>query len=91
VLFKDRGVGTHEQVLNVSIACWRYELGKPSSRLSIEACRFPTASLTVMGEELGMDPQTVSQRAVGWVGSRSSREQWICSNLLTTMRKVAMR
>jgi hypothetical protein len=32
----------------------------------------------------------VSRRAVDWVGSPSSREQWIYSNLLMTTRKVAM-
>jgi hypothetical protein len=43
--------------LNVSIACQRYRPGKPSSWLSTEDCLFPTASLTVMGEKLGTDPQ----------------------------------
>jgi hypothetical protein len=32
----------------------------------------------------------VSRHAVDWVGRPSSREQWIYSNLFTTMRKVAM-
>jgi hypothetical protein len=33
----------------------------------------------------------VSRRAVGCVGSPSSWEQWICSNLLTTTWKITMR
>jgi hypothetical protein len=33
----------------------------------------------------------VSRHDVGWVGSPSSREKWIYSNLLTTMWKVAVR
>jgi hypothetical protein len=56
VSVKDRGVGTREQVLNVSIACQRYGSGKPSSWLSTEACLFRTGSLTIMGEKLGTDP-----------------------------------
>jgi hypothetical protein len=32
-------------------------LDKPSSRLSIEAWLFPTTSLTVLEEKLGMDPR----------------------------------
>jgi hypothetical protein len=56
VLIKDRWVSPREQVLNILIACRRYEPGNPSSRLSIEACLFPTTSLTIMGEKLGTDP-----------------------------------
>jgi hypothetical protein len=29
-------------------------------------------------------------RAEGYIGSPSSQEQWICSNLLTTMRNIAI-
>jgi hypothetical protein len=36
VSVKDRSVGTHEQVLNVPIACRSYGSGKPSSLLSID-------------------------------------------------------
>jgi hypothetical protein len=55
VLVKDRWVGPCEQVLNVPIACWCYGPDKPSSCLSTEAYLFPTASLVVVGEKLGMD------------------------------------
>jgi hypothetical protein len=55
VSVKDRWVGLREQVLKVPITCWRYVLGKPSSRLSTETCLFPTTSLAVMGEKLGTD------------------------------------
>jgi hypothetical protein len=58
VSIKDRWVGIREQVLNVPIACQRYRPDKPSSWLSIEAYIFPTASLAVMGEKLGMDSRT---------------------------------
>jgi hypothetical protein len=58
VSVKDRWVCPREQVLNVPIACRRYGHNKPSSRLSIEACLFPTASLTVMGVKLGTDSRT---------------------------------
>jgi hypothetical protein len=56
VLVKDRWVDTREQVLNVLITCRGYGHGKPSSRLLTEAYLFPTTSLAVMGEKLGMDP-----------------------------------
>jgi hypothetical protein len=82
---KDRWVGPREQVLNVSIACRRYVSGKPTSWLSTEACFFLTALLSVMGEKLGTDPQTSQPVCCGL-----DREQWICSNLLTTMRNVAL-
>jgi hypothetical protein len=61
-------VGTREQVLNVPIACQRYGPVKPSSWLSTEAWLFPTTSLAIMEEKLGMDLQT-SQPAccgLGW-------------------------
>jgi hypothetical protein len=58
VSIKDQWVGIREQVLNVPTACRRYGTGKPSSWLSIEAYLFPTASLAVMGEKLGMDSRT---------------------------------
>jgi hypothetical protein len=78
VSINDRGVGTCEQVLNVLIACHRYGPGKPSSWLSTEACLFPTSSLAVMGEKLGMDQPV----GVLWVGLgvllRSSGSVQIC-------------
>jgi hypothetical protein len=55
VSIKDRWVDPREQVLNVSIACRCYGPGKPSSWLSTKACIFPTASLAIVGEKLGMD------------------------------------
>jgi hypothetical protein len=54
---KDQWVGPREQVLNIPIACQCYGLGKPSSWLTTETCLFPTASLAVVGEKLGTDPQ----------------------------------
>jgi hypothetical protein len=57
VLVMDQCVSPREQVLNVPIACRRYESGKPSSWLSTETCLFPTASLAAMGEKVGMDPR----------------------------------
>jgi hypothetical protein len=56
VSFKDRGVGTHDQVLNVPITCRRYGFGKISSLLSMDGGFTPTASMAVLGEKLGTDP-----------------------------------
>jgi hypothetical protein len=53
VSIKDRWVGPHEQVMNVPITCWCYGPGKSSSWMSTEAYLFPTASLVVVGENLG--------------------------------------
>jgi hypothetical protein len=44
-----------EQVLNVLIACRRYEPGKPSSFTSIECGFTPTASMTGSEEKLCTD------------------------------------
>jgi hypothetical protein len=57
VSIKDRWVGPREQVLNVLIAYRCYGPDKSSSWLSKEACLFLTASLIVVGENLGTDPQ----------------------------------
>jgi hypothetical protein len=46
-----------EQVLNVPIANWRYGPDKSSSLPSTEGGFTPTASMSVLGEKLGMDPQ----------------------------------
>jgi hypothetical protein len=56
VSIKDRWVGPHEQVLNVSIACWWYGLSKPSYLSLIEAWFKPTASLVGVREKLDTDP-----------------------------------
>jgi hypothetical protein len=56
MLVKERGVGTCEQVLNVSIACRRYGLSKPSSLLSTEAWLKPTTSLVESGRETEWGP-----------------------------------
>jgi hypothetical protein len=45
----------------------------------------------VVREKLGMDPQIRQPLSCGCVGSPSSRGQWICTNLLTTSQKIAMR
>jgi hypothetical protein len=57
VLVKNQWVTPHEQVLNVPIACQRYEPGKPSSLPSIEGGITPTASMAVLGQKLGTDPR----------------------------------
>jgi hypothetical protein len=62
VLIKDRWVNPREQVLNVLITCQRYMLGKPSSLPSTEGSFTPSASMTVLGEKLGMD---------SWIGQAS--------------------
>jgi hypothetical protein len=48
----------------------------------------PTASLAGSGEKLGTDPRIGQRRAVDCVGSPSSREQWACSTLSMTHKKV---
>jgi hypothetical protein len=52
-----RWVGPHEQVLNVLIACRRYEPGNPSSPPSTEGGFTPTTSMAILGEKLSMDPR----------------------------------
>jgi hypothetical protein len=54
---KDRGIGTREQVLNVPIVCQRYGPGKLSSLPSTESGFTPTASMAILREKLGMNPQ----------------------------------
>jgi hypothetical protein len=60
---KDRGVGTHEKVLNVSIACRWYVPGKPSSLLSTGAWLKHTTSIAVLGDKLRRVPRTTQP---GW-------------------------
>jgi hypothetical protein len=43
--------------LNILMACQTYGPDKPSSLSSIEGRFTPTASMTVLREKLGMDPQ----------------------------------
>jgi hypothetical protein len=62
---KDLWVGPCEQVSNVPITCRRYGHGKPSSRLSTEACIFSTALLAIMGEKMGIDPRTGQSACYG--------------------------
>jgi hypothetical protein len=62
---KDRWVDPHEQVLNVPIAYQRYVPEKHNSQLSREACLFPTISLVVMGEKLGIDLRTSKPSCCG--------------------------
>jgi hypothetical protein len=45
--------------------------------------------MVVSGEKLGTDMR-ITQLGCGYVGSPSSQKQWICSNLLATVRKVAI-
>jgi hypothetical protein len=52
VSVKDRGVGTHEQVLNVPIACRWYGPSKPSSLLSTDVWLKRTASMAVLGKKM---------------------------------------
>jgi hypothetical protein len=89
VLVKDRWVGPREQVLNVPIIGQRYGPGKPSSWLSTEV--FSSLLHWLLWEISWVRTHgPINRRAVAWVGSHSSWEQWICSNLLTTMQKVDM-
>jgi hypothetical protein len=48
----------------------------------------PTASLAGSGEKLGTDPRIGQRRAVDCVGSHSSREQWACSTLSMTRKRL---
>jgi hypothetical protein len=60
---KDRGVGTHEQVLNIPIACQWYGPGKPSSLLLTDVWLKRTASMAVLEEKLRRVPRTTQP---GW-------------------------
>jgi hypothetical protein len=91
VSVKDRGVGTHEQVLNVPITYRRYGPGKPSSLPSIEGGFTPTLQWLSWERNLVQTHGSVSRCAVDCVGSPFSQEQWLCPLLLTTTWKVAMR
>jgi hypothetical protein len=66
VSVKDRGVATDEQVLNVPIACRRYELGKTSSRPSTEGWLYPHCLNGYLGRETGYRP-TDQSAGVLWV------------------------
>jgi hypothetical protein len=48
-------VESHEQVLNIPIACRRYGSGKPSRLLSTEAWFKPTTSLVESRRETGWE------------------------------------
>jgi hypothetical protein len=58
VSVKDRGVGTHEQVLNVRITCRCYGPSKHSTRSSIGVWLKHTALMAVLGEKLRWIPWT---------------------------------
>jgi hypothetical protein len=47
-----------------------------------------TASLASSGEKLGTDPRIGQRRALDYVGSPSSREQWACSTLSMTHKRL---
>jgi hypothetical protein len=64
VSVQDRWVDPSEQVLNIPIACRSYGLGKPSILQSTEGSFTPTASVTILGEKLSMDPR-IGQPACG--------------------------
>jgi hypothetical protein len=49
----------------------------------------PTTSLVGSGEKLGTDPRIGQPTCCGLYQSPFSREQWPCSTLLATVRKVA--
>jgi hypothetical protein len=86
-----------EQVLNVSIACWCYVPSKPTAWLSTKAYYqqkldvSPLLYWLLWERSWVQSRRSVSCRAVDWVGIPSSLEQLICSNLLTTTWKVAIR
>jgi hypothetical protein len=48
----------------------------------------PTASLDGSGEKMGTDPQIGQRCAVDCVGSPFSREQWACSTLSMTHKRL---
>jgi hypothetical protein len=90
VSVKDRWVGPCEQVLNIPIIC-RY--------------MDPVSLVTGCQQKLDFSPLlhwlfwerswvrtrgSISHRVMDCIGSPSSREQWIYSNLLMTSRKVAL-
>jgi hypothetical protein len=91
VSIKDRWIDLCEQVLNVSIACRRYEPGKPSSRSSIEGWLCSHCFNSCLGRKIGYRPVDRSA-VVLWIGSGALfREQWPCLTLLTTTWMVTIR
>jgi hypothetical protein len=89
VSVKDWWVDPRKQVLNVLIACWRYELDKPISLLSTEGGFTPL--LQWLSLEWVWTRRSFSHHAMDWVGSPFSQERWLYPLLLTTLRKVMMR
>jgi hypothetical protein len=67
-----------------------YGYCKPSIQSSIEAWLFPTASLAVVGEKLGTNPWIGQPSCYGLCREPFFLGLWICSNLLTATRNVAI-
>jgi hypothetical protein len=65
---KDRWVGPRKQVLNVLIACQRYQPCKPCSLPSTEGGFTPTTSMSIFGRETGYELMDRSA-VVLWIGS----------------------
>jgi hypothetical protein len=83
---KEWWVGPREQVLNVPIACWWYELGNPNSRLLIDAWLCPHCFIGWLGREAGYGPTDWSAGAL-WIVSgtlflRSSGHVQLCWRLV---------
>jgi hypothetical protein len=86
---------TNELVLTSKYWTYRSHAGvygssKPSSLSTTEAWLKLTASLVNSGEKLGTDPRSVSQRAVDYVGSPFSREQWDPSKFVGDLWKIVI-
>jgi hypothetical protein len=90
---KERWVGPREQVLNVPIAYWYM------SPVSLVVCRqqrvvYPPPHYfngCLRERNWVQTHGSVSHHVMDYVGSSFSREQWLCTSLLTTSWKVAIR
>jgi hypothetical protein len=90
VLVKDRWIRPREQVLNIPITCWYMSLLSLVVSCQQKLNFSPLCHWLLWERSWVRTYGSISRRTVDCVESPSSRGQWICSNLLMTMRKVAM-
>jgi hypothetical protein len=89
VSVKDRWIGPREQVLN------RSHVGDMGPVSLVVDCQqkfdfFPLLHWLLWERNQVRTRGSVSRNVMEYLGSSSSWEQWICSNMLTIMRKVAI-
>jgi hypothetical protein len=88
---KDRWVDPREQVLNVLIACWYMDLVSLVAWHQQRVALPPLLQWPAQERNWIRTRGLVSHRAVDYVKSPFSREQWLCPSLLMTSWKVVIR